>query len=138
MPGGVRKKKRSLGAGALVGGLLTATMTAMMFLADQVADVSFVPFDLFDWITRVLPGPVVTFGIDVMIDSMRLFNISVADSAKTAEQIIAILQFLFMGAVVGAVFFAIMKVRSIGPDLLSGLVVGALFGLPTIGITIAI
>ena len=131
-------KKRSLGAGALVGGLLTATMTAMMFLADQVADVSFVPFDLFDWITRVLPGPVVTFGIDVMIDSMRLFNISVADSAKTAEQIIAILQFVFMGAVVGALFFAVVKVRSIAPDLVSGLVVGALFGLPTIGITIAI
>ena len=131
-------KKRSLGVGALAGGALTATMTAIMFLADQVADLPFVPFELFDWVTRVLPGAVVTFGIDLMIDSMRFFNISVADSAKTAEQIIAILQLVVIGAVVGAVFFLIMKVRDMRSDLISGLVVGALFGLPLVGITIAI
>ena len=69
---------------------------------------------------------------------MRFFNISVADSAKTAEQIIAILQLVVIGAVVGAVFFLIMKVRDMRSDLISGLVVGALFGLPLVGITIAI
>ena len=130
--------KRSFGFGALVGGLLTATMTGIMFLADQLADLTFVPYDLFDWITRVLPGPVVTFGIDLMIDTMRLFNFSVADVAKTAEQIIAVLQFVFMGVVAGAVFFAIMKARDIRSDMVSGLVIGALFGLPVIAITAAI
>ena len=131
-------RKLALGTGALVGGLLTAPLIAVMYLADHLAGLPFVPYDLFDWITRVLPGPVITFGIDMMIDTMRLFGISVADTAKTAEQIVAVLQFLFMGVVVGVAFLAVMKVRDARPDVTTGLVVGALFGLPLVAISIAI
>ena len=38
--------------------------------------------DLFDWITRVLPGPVVTFGLDLFIDGMILVGLNVADTAQ--------------------------------------------------------
>ena len=131
-------RKLDLGTGAFVGGLLTAPLIAVMYLADHLAGLPFVPYDLFDWITRVLPGPLVTFGIDMMIDTMRLFGISVADTAKTAEQIIAVLQFLFMGVVVGAGFLAIMRVRDARPDVTTGLVAGGLFGLPMVAISIAI
>jgi DMSO/TMAO reductase YedYZ molybdopterin-dependent catalytic subunit len=131
-------KKLNLGMGALVGGLLTAPLIGLMYLANQLAGLPFVPFDLFDWVTRVLPGPLITFGIDRMIDLILLFGLDVADVAKTAEQAMAILQFFVIGVIAGVVFFAILTVRRIKPDLMVSLVIGALFGLPMIAISIAI
>ena len=70
--------KPGLGSGALVGGLLTAPLIGLMFLARQIFGLAFVPFELFDWITRIMPGDVVTFGIDLMIDTMLLMGLNVA------------------------------------------------------------
>ena len=130
-------RKLRLGTGAITGGLLTAALTSLMYLANKLVDLPFVPYEFFDWITRVLPGGLVTFGIDLMIDTMLMINMSVADSAKVAEQIIANIQFVAMGAVVGAAYFAARS--SWGPSGRgSGLVLGALFGLPMIAISVAI
>jgi DMSO/TMAO reductase YedYZ molybdopterin-dependent catalytic subunit len=131
-------KRFGLGIGALVGLLLAAPLIAVMYLAQQVARLPFIPFELFDWTTRVLPGDIVTFGIDLMIDSMLLLQINVADTAKQAEQAMAILIFLFGGVLIGALYFAWLKARMSTPDVLSGVIVGALFGMPPIGISIAI
>ena len=131
-------KRFGIGTGALVGFLLTAPLIGLMYLAQQVARLPFIPFELFDWITRVLPGDLVTFGIDLMIDTMLLLQISVADTAKQAEQASAILLFVSGGTLLGAVYFAAMKARKSTPDVLSGVIAGALFGLPLIGISIAI
>ncbi|MDA0735169.1 MAG: hypothetical protein O2860_11385 [Chloroflexi bacterium] len=130
-------RRRSVGFGALVGGLLTAPLVGVMYLIDQVAGLPFVPFALFDWITRVLPGPVVTFGIDLMIDAMRLVGMSVADAAKTAEQVAAILMFLFVGVIAGSIFFPIMERRKADPRPSWGLIIGAVVGLPLIAVSIA-
>ena len=136
--GGEEMKRLSIGTGALSGALFTAPLLGVMYLADELAGLPFLPYDLFDWITRVLPGGVVTFGIDLMIDAMRLFGMSVADTAKRAEQVLAVLQFFSMGVVGGALFFAFVRLRGVRPDLVTGLVVGALAGLPMIAISIAI
>ena len=101
-------QRLNLATGALVGALLTAPLLALMYLANELAGLPFVPYDLFDWATRVLPGGLVTFGIDMMIDTLLLFGISVADTAKIAEKVIAVLQFFFIGVVAGAIFFAVM------------------------------
>jgi len=122
--------------GAIVGGLLTAALTALLFLGNSLFDLAFVPFDIFEWMTRLLPGPVITFGIDLMIDTMRLLGINVADTAKLAEQVIAILQFLGMGIAAGAVFFLILKLQNIKTGWITGLILGALFGFPAIAISI--
>ncbi len=98
----------------------------------------FLPFDLFDWLTRILPGPVITFGIDLMIDTMLALQIDVADAAKTAEQISAVLLFLGLGAVTGGIFFGFLNWRKITPDTFVGLVMGALFGLPLVTISLSI
>ena len=96
-------KRPGLGTGALVGFLLTAAMTGIMYLGDQLFSLPFVPFDLFNWAARELPGEIVTFGIDLMIDTMLFLNISVADAAKMAERAMAIIMFLVGGTVAGAV-----------------------------------
>lgn len=131
-------KKLNLGLGSLAGGLLIAPLIGLMYLANQLAGLPFGPFDLFDWLTRVLPDPLLTFGIDRMIDLILLFGLDVADVAKTAEQAMAILQFFVIGVIAGVVFFAILTVRRIKPDLMASLIIGALFGLPMIAISIAI
>ena len=96
------------------------------------------PFDLFNWVARELPGELVTFGIDLMIDTMLFLNISVADAAKTAERAMAIVMFIAGGAVAGALYFAVMNWRKAEADLFSGIVMAALFGLPQIAISLII
>ncbi|MEZ4518217.1 MAG: molybdopterin-dependent oxidoreductase [Chloroflexota bacterium] len=131
-------KRPSIWMGILVGGLLTAPLIVVLYLANRWLGLPFLPFDLFDWLTRILPGPVVTFGIDFMIDAMLALRLNVADAAKTAEQISAILQFLAIGAVTGGIFFTLFNWRKLNPDAFTGLVVGALFGLPLITISLSI
>ena len=113
-------KLRIIALGGLVGGLLTAALTAVFYLANQLLDLPFIPYDIFNWITRVLPGDLVTFGIDTMIDTMLLLGINVADSAKTAERASAILQFLAIGVVIGAIYFAVMAARQSKGGALDG------------------
>ncbi len=129
-------RKFRLGTGALVGGLLTAPLMGIMYLVNQLIDSPFPPFDFFNWIARVLPGPVITFGIDLMIDTMRLVGLDVADNAKTAERGIALIQFMVIGIVLAAVFFAVMRGRK--TTLASGLLLGAFWGLPMMSISQAI
>jgi DMSO/TMAO reductase YedYZ molybdopterin-dependent catalytic subunit len=128
-------KTQLLATGALVGGMLTAALMGLMYLGEQIAGLPFAPFDLFNWIARMLPGPVITFGIDLMIDTMLLLGINVADSAKLAEQIMAVMIFLILGMLTGAIFYFIISVRHIKTDILAGLVMGALFGLPIVAIS---
>ena len=119
-----------LAPGALAGGLLTVPLIGIMYLLDNLFRLPFVPFALFDWIAKVLPGPVVTLGIDMMIDSIRLVGFSVADVAKTAEQAIAVLLFLVLGVIAISLFFAVMRWRDIAPKPISGLIVALSLGLP--------
>jgi DMSO/TMAO reductase YedYZ molybdopterin-dependent catalytic subunit len=131
-------KRMSVGLGVLVGFLLITPLVGLMYLGLRLARLPFIPFELFDWMTRVLPGDLVTFGIDLMIDSMLLVGVNVADTAKTAEQATAVLLFIVGGTAVGALYFALLRAREWTPDIFSGVLAGALFGLPLIGISIAI
>ena len=134
----VKMQRLGIATGALVGALLTAPLIALMYLGRELAGLPFVPFDLFDWATRVLPGWLVTFGIDLMIDTMLLMGISVPDAAKAAERLISLFQFFAVGVAAGAVFFAVVRLRRSRPDRQVGLVAGAILGLPMIAISIAI
>jgi DMSO/TMAO reductase YedYZ molybdopterin-dependent catalytic subunit len=131
-------KTKNIITGALVGGLLTAPLMALMYLADSLADLAFVPFDVFDWMARLLPGPVITFGIDAMIDTMRFLGLDVADTAKIAEQAMAVTQYLGLGILAGGVFLVILNRQKIQPGFLPGIVIGALFGFPPIAISIGV
>ena len=138
VPNGPTGKLRrlGLGSGLLSGALLTAPLTALLYLADKLAGLPFVPFALFDWIAKVLPGSVVTFGIDVMIDGMRMLGMSVASSAKTAEQIAATILFFLIGVAIGTVFMVVMKSRNADPLFQYGLIAAALFGVPMVAVSL--
>lgn len=124
-------------SGAAAGVMVTAPLMALFYLANKLFELPFPPYDLFDWITRVLPGPLVTFGLDLFIDGMILVGLDVADTAKTAELAIALLQFFGMGVAL------ITLVAVIAPALTVDLrraapVAGIITGLAMASISLAI
>jgi len=125
-------RKPSIWLGALIGGLLTAPAIALMFLADQVAGLPFIPFDVFDFVSRNLPGGLLTFGIDTMVDLIITFNLGeTSTAAKTAEQLMGLGAFLGLGIAIGAIFFLVVNrskstLRSVYPGMALGLGFGAL------------
>jgi DMSO/TMAO reductase YedYZ molybdopterin-dependent catalytic subunit len=123
-------KRKSISMGALVGALITAPLIVLMYLGQQILGQPFPPFEVFNWISGILPGPVITFGIDLMIDAMLLLGINVANTAKIAEQGMAVLLFYLSGIIAVAIFFLILNRLQIKVDLLAGMVMGILFGLP--------
>lgn len=114
--------------GALVSLLLLAPLTALNYLAAQLFTVPFVPYGLFEYLTRVLPGPLITRGIDTMVAVMNALSLPVADLAKTAEQGLAVAIFLLLGVLVGALFFALF--RATRTSWAAGLLPGFLLGVP--------
>src|SRR5215470_16028361 len=77
--------------GLLAASLVTMALTGTLFFGWSVAGLPFVPFDVFDWLTRVLPGRLIAFGIGTMVSVIRLLNLGpTSATAKTAEQAIAI------------------------------------------------
>jgi DMSO/TMAO reductase YedYZ molybdopterin-dependent catalytic subunit len=126
---------KKLALGSLVGGLLAAALTAVHYAASFLIGTSFIPYDFFNWMTRVLPGDLITFGIDLMIDTMLALGLSVADLAKTAERVSAVLQFITMLLFVGALLFAIWHFRKARRPRIAGLIAGAIIGLPLLTIS---
>ena len=124
--------------GGVIGGVLTAPLIGVMYLVDKMAGLPFVPFMLFDWITRVLPGGLVTFGIDTMIDAMRMVGMSVAAAAKTSEQIAAVLLLFILGIVLGSLYFLVMRKLRTTPRPVTGIVMGVIFGAPMIAVSLPV
>lgn len=123
-------KKPSLLTGALVGLLLTAPLLALIFLGSRLVGLPLVPLDFFDWLVPILPGDVITFGIDVMVDAIIAagYGQDVDTVAKTLEQGMAYVFILGLGVVLGAVFFALAP-RFGNRVYFAGAVVGGVVGL---------
>ena len=132
----MNRKSVSIWMGALVGALITLPLIALMYLGQQLLGQAFPPYEVFNWMSGLLPGPVITFGIDLMIDTMLLLGINVANSAKIAEQGMALLLFYLSGIFAGLIFFLILNRLQLKIDLLAGMIMGILFGLPVAVISI--
>lgn len=123
--------------GVVTGLLVTAPMTALLFLAQRAFGAPFLPFDLFDWLARALPGPIVTFGIDAMVDAIRALDLGdVSDVAKTAEQALAIGVFVAIGTIVGGVLFVATRGRR--SALAAGLLAGAVLSAVAVFVNVAV
>lgn len=95
-------KRISLAYGALLGGLTSLPLIALLYLGDQLAGLPFVPFDIFDWLARALPGGLVTFGIDAIVDLVGLLGLGQTDrTGKLIEMGMALALLVLGGAVLG-------------------------------------
>jgi DMSO/TMAO reductase YedYZ molybdopterin-dependent catalytic subunit len=94
--------------GALLGAITSLPLIAISYLGWRLADLPFIPFDLFDWSARVLPGDLVTLGIDTLVSIVTALSGvldvgSTSGAAKIAEQLAALLMVVAGGAVLGVV-----------------------------------
>jgi DMSO/TMAO reductase YedYZ molybdopterin-dependent catalytic subunit len=128
-------RKPGLWTGALVGAFLTAPLAAVFYLGWELAGLPLVPFHVFDWTARMLPGRVITFGIDSMVKAIRALGIAdTASAAKAAEQTMAVVGFLVAGALIGAVLFALLRVLRARQGVFPGIAVGIAAGVGAVAV----
>jgi DMSO/TMAO reductase YedYZ molybdopterin-dependent catalytic subunit len=119
-------KRSTLWIGALYGFLTSLVVMAVSYLGYAVLRLPFLPFDLFDWLTRNLPGGLVATGIGTMVSIITSLHLGPTDTtAKLAEQIMGILVVAVTGIVFGALLAWIDRRRPAwrsGSGLLAGFV----------------
>jgi len=115
--------------GALIGLILAIPLAAVFLAGHRRLGLPFLPFDLFDWATRHLPGRVLAFGIGSMVRAIRWLHIGdTATTAKRAEQAVAVLGFLIAGMAVGAAFFVAARPLRRRMASIAGLATGGVLG----------
>jgi DMSO/TMAO reductase YedYZ molybdopterin-dependent catalytic subunit len=128
-------KRPPLWWGIIVGFLLTLPLMAILFLGERFAGLPFLPLDFFTWLAQNLPGGVLTFGIDTMVDSLIALGLGgdLDSAAKLAEQMMGLALFTSIGILAGLLFFLIMQLSNWKRrDYLAGLIYGLAIGLPLI------
>src|SRR5258706_15367115 len=117
-------RRSAVGLGALLGGLTSLPVLALLYLGELLASLPFVPFDLFDWLARVLPGGVVTAGIDALVRLITALNLGATSvAAKRIEQTSALLLFVLGGAILGVAIVLLLR-RHIWPAWQAGAIGG--------------
>jgi DMSO/TMAO reductase YedYZ molybdopterin-dependent catalytic subunit len=112
--------------GALVGLATSLVMMATSYLGSTLLGLPFLPFDLFDWLTRVLPGGIIKPILGLMISIISALHIGSTDTiAKLAEQIQALGLMALTGVAFGLVLTWVGMKRRIWLER-AGLVGGAI------------
>ena len=120
--------------GALLGGITSLPLMGLFYLGNQVAGLPFVPFDLFEWLSRILPGGVVIYSIEAMVKAIVALRLGAIDSvAKALEQTMAAGLGLVVGILVGICLAWIIRRASWSGDRI-GLAAGVVLLLPTIAL----
>jgi DMSO/TMAO reductase YedYZ molybdopterin-dependent catalytic subunit len=125
-------KKYSLLTGGVLGGLSALVVVAVNSIASQLVGLPRPEYIMFDWVSRNLPGNLLTFAIDTMVKVITSLNLGQTSTvAKMGELTIAVLQFVVLGIIFGVVL-ALLGRRY--PNRLGtvGLVGGLLISLPAI------
>ncbi len=119
-------RRASWSLGALLGGLTTLPLMALSYLGERWAGGPFVPFDLFDWLARVLPGRLITTTIDTMVHVITALRLGpIADVAKQIEQLEGIVLIIVGGILCGLLVTWVLR-RSRWPGGAVGAVVGGI------------
>jgi DMSO/TMAO reductase YedYZ molybdopterin-dependent catalytic subunit len=119
--------------GAMVGALLTAALIAVFYAGWRLADLPFVPFDVFDWTTRVLPGAFIEFVIGAMVALIRGLHLGPTSVvAKIIEQSMGIVGLFLTGVVAGAVLFSVLRALRGRYAYAAGLVLGLIAAVPAV------
>src|SRR5215470_13435741 len=117
--------------GLLAASLVTMALIGTLFFGWSVAGLPFVPFDVFDWLTRVLPGRLIAFGIGTMVSVIGLLHLGpTSDIAKLAEQVMAIAAVFIAAVVGGVILFIVLRAEHTRSAVTPGLLLGVVLGVP--------
>lgn len=124
-------RHRGIWSGLFVSAMVTTALTGILLFGWRVAGLPFVPFDMFDRLTRVLPGRVIAFGIGTMLSVIRALNLGpTSETAKTAEQAMAVSGFIVAGVIGGLILFAMLRQMRGLHAMVLGMVLGIVLGVP--------
>ncbi len=119
--------------GTIVGALLTAALIAVFYAGWRLADLPFVPFDVFDWTARVLPGAFIEFVISAMVAAIRGLHLgSTSVVAKIIEQAMGIVGLFITGVAAGAVLFSVLRALRGRYAYVSGFSLGLIAAIPAV------
>ena len=123
---------------AFWGSLLSAALTAVLYAGWKLASFPFPPFDLFDWVARRIPGPLLTRGIDTMVHVLRAVNLGRTDTAaKMVEQTLAVILWILLGTIAALLVHAAAR-GGRRSALVPGLVAGAVLGVAALCIRVSL
>ena len=112
-------RRPSLTLGALLAGLTAVPLAGLLYLGMVFIGAPFLPFDLFDWLARILPGRIITLSIDSMVSLIVALGLGPIDVvAKALEQMTGLLLFLLGMSLMGLVIAWTIRLSSLA--ILSG------------------
>ena len=96
--------------GVILGALNGLPFIGLDYLGRQWAGLPFVPFDVFDWLARVLPGRLISAGIDAMVRLIAILGIGPIDSvAKRIEQLLGVAVVVVGAGLLGGAIVFLMR-----------------------------
>jgi len=96
-------ERKTIGRSILLGVLTSIIVIVVAYLIVQFTGLIFPPFRLFDFVSRIMPGAVMTFVIDTMVGAITALNLGQTSTvAKLVEQSMALIQFMVIGGIFGA------------------------------------
>jgi hypothetical protein len=123
--------------GLTIGLFVSAPWIALQYAGFQLAGLPLVPVELFEWFTRILPGGLVTVGLETMIRILHALDLGQTSVlGKTAEFIMAYL-LTFIGLVALGTIYAVIAGRRVVKWVAGGILLGIILGLVASGLTIA-
>ncbi len=117
----------------LLAALIGLPFAALFYLGESIANLPFLPADFMNWIIPFVPGDLITFGINTMVDIIIALGLGREDVvAKLFESLMASAIFVGIlgigGTFVGRVLS--LKLSAKLPNLSIGLVIGVLIAIP--------
>ncbi len=132
----MRRGRISRGLTGLAAGAVLGAAVLGAFALGSLLGLPNAAFSLFDWLTRVLPGRVVIFGLETTLRALEALGLSIKDASKATEEALALTELFVASAVAGLVFFAVMRPveRSVARrrGAILGAAAGALMLLPVV------
>lgn len=98
------KQNNQIGRSAWLGFFSSVIVISLSYITAIMSGLIFPPFRLFDLVSRLMPGSIITFIIDTMVSLITSLNLgSTSAVAKLVEQSIALVQFMTLGGIFGVV-----------------------------------
>ena len=114
--------------GVILGALNGLPFIALDYLGRQWAGLPFVPYDVFDWLARVLPGRTISVGIDTMVRLITAVGAGPIDSAaKRIEQLLGVAIVVAGAGLLGGVMVLLMRRTGWRGELVGALTGAAMF-----------
>ncbi len=94
--------------GLAAGALASAGLLGLLALGARLG-LPMVPFAVFEWLIRVLPGRLVIFGLETTLRVLEGLGLNIKNTAKVTEEALALTSLFAAGALAGLLYFALVR-----------------------------